>query len=86
MPHNIFANALKISIDIEIAIPQHRNPPTFQKSVANRILRFSFVIVMLRTVKFYLKFRCRAIKIHDIGTDHFLSFEIHRHLFQKIIP
>ena len=37
MPHNIFANALKISIDIEIAIPQHRNPPTFQKSVVKAV-------------------------------------------------
>ena len=86
MMKNIRTDAFKILVDLQIRVAKNGQAKLIQIVIPLLIDGFPRSLIVLRPVQFNDELCGGAVKINDIGSNHFLAMNGNREVLQKIIP
>ncbi len=83
---NVLTDSLKILIQFNICIAQHRHPLRTEICVPFRIIAKCVILIMLCTVELYDKIGRSTVKINNIFSDDILPMDLAGQQPEAIIP
>ena len=81
MMANILTNTPKVLIHLVVCITKDRQAQSIQIVVSLHVSTLTGLLKMLRTVQLNNDFRSRYVKIHNIGTNCFLTVRLNSRWF-----